>query len=155
MKNVIVPIKTDLTTKKRAQAVARELGFGLSTLLNAYMKQLIKDKVVHFTLVKTFPDTSQAEILTLPEIKKKILPTLRSHKIKRASLFGSYARGEAKPDSDVDVLAELPNNFSLLNMGGLKVELEEALDKKVDLIEYQGIKPALRDNILNSQIQIL
>lgn len=154
MKDVIIPVKTDLHTKKRAQAVARNLGFGLSTLLNAYLKQLIKDKVVYFGLAKTFPE-KPTPILTLNEIKKKILPILKSHKIKRAAIFGSYARGDARSDSDVDILAEFPKGFSLLNMGGLNIDIEESLGKKVDLIEYRAIRPELKDRILSEKIEIL
>ena len=153
-KTEIVNIKVDSVTKKQAQKVAEELGFGLSTLLNAYMKQLIKDKAVHFTAEKQTVAV-QARILTLEEIKKKVLPVLRERKIKRASIFGSYARGDARSTSDVDILAEFPPHFSLFDMSGLKIELEEALGKKVDLIEYDRIKPVLKENILSDQIPIL
>lgn len=154
MKSKLIHIKTDTATKDQAQKIAQELGFGLSTLLNAYMKQLIKDRAVHFAVDKQAAPV-QERVLTLDEIKKKILPVLRGRKVKRASIFGSYARGEARPSSDVDILAEFPPSFSLFDMSGLKIELEEALGKKVDLIEYDRIKPALKDNILSDQIVIL
>lgn len=130
------------------------MGFGLSTLLNAYMKQMIKDKAVHFTADKQIAAVKE-RILTVSEIKNKILPVLRSRKVKRAAIFGSYARGEARPSSDVDILADFPPSFSLFDVSGLKIELEEALGKKVDLVEYERIKPALKESILSHQITIL
>lgn len=155
MKDLVVNIKTDARTKKKAQDLARAMGFGLSTLLNAYLKQFIKDKTVHFTAERRALPVIPERVLTLPEIKKRILPVLRAHKIKRASIFGSYVTGEARPDSDVDVLVELPKGLSLYDVIGIKQELEENLRKNVDLVEYEHIREELRDRILSEQIQIL
>ena len=154
MKSKLIHIKTDTATKNQAQKVAQDLGFALSTLINAYLKQLIKNRVVHFTVDKQVV-TVQDRILTLSEIKRKTLPVLRARKVKRASIFGSYARGEARPDSDVDILVELPKGLSLWDVIGIKRELAEALHKDVDLIEYGHIRPELKDRILSEQTQIL
>lgn len=156
MKSQIINIKTDPPTKKQAQELARELGFGLSTLLNAYLKQFIKDKAVYFSLEKpTLPTAPAGKILSLSEIKRRISPILRARHVRRAAIFGSFARGEARPDSDVDILVELPRSVSLLDLVRLKLDLEGKLEKKVDLIEYTGIKPTLKDKILAEQIQII
>lgn len=157
MKSQVINIKIDPPTKKRAQELAREMGFGLSTLLNAYLKQFIKYKTVYFSLERQILPAApaQGKVLTFPEIKKKILPILRAHKVKRAAIFGSYARGEARPDSDVDMLVELPKGLSLFDVIHIKHELEDRLHKKVDLVEYGGLKPALKENILSEQIPIL
>ncbi len=88
-------------------------------------------------------------------IKEKIRPILRQHGIKRAGLFGSYARGEMKADSDVDILVELEENISLLDFIGIKLELEDVLGKKVDLVEYNTIKPLLRERILSEEVAII
>ncbi len=70
-------------------------------------------------------------------------------------LFGSYVRGEMKEDSDIDILVEIEKNISLLDFVGLKQEIEEALRKKVDLVEYGTIKPLLKERILSEQVRIL
>ena len=90
------------------------------------------------------------------ELKKKINPILIKNDVKRAAIFGSYARGEAKKNSDVDILIEYKNDDkSLLDFVGLKLELEEKLNKKVDLLTYDSIYHRLRENILSSQKIIL
>ena len=92
---------------------------------------------------------------SIKEIREIILPVLKRHKAKRAGLFGSIARGELSKDSDIDILVEIDDDISLLDFVGIKLELEEALGHKVDLVEYSTIKPRIRDRILNEQIQII
>jgi len=91
----------------------------------------------------------------IEEIKKKILPILEDYRVKKIGLFGSYARGDMKEDSDIDILIEIEKDISLLDFVGLKQEIEEALGKKVDLVEYDTIKPLLRERILSEQVVIL
>jgi predicted nucleotidyltransferase len=91
----------------------------------------------------------------LENIKKRILPILKEHGVTKAGLFGSCVRGEMKKGSDVDILVKMPDNISLLGFVGVKLELEEALGRKVDLVEYDTIKPLLKDSILNEQVEIL
>ncbi|MCK5026324.1 MAG: nucleotidyltransferase family protein [Nanoarchaeota archaeon] len=88
-------------------------------------------------------------------IKQKINPILKRYKVKRAGLFGSCVRGEMKKGSDIDILIELDKNLSLLDFVGIKIEIEEVLDKKVDLVEYSTIKSLLRQNILKEEVSIL
>ena len=88
-------------------------------------------------------------------IKQKINPILKRHKVKRAGLFGSCARGEMKKGSDIDILIELDKNVSLLDFVGIKIEIEEVLNKKVDLVEYSTIKSLLKQNILKEEVSIL
>ena len=64
-------------------------------------------------------------------------------------------RGEAKEESDIDILVEIEDRMSLLEFAGLKIELEEALGKKVDLGEYSVIKPIIREQILKEEMSIL
>lgn len=58
-------------------------------------------------------------------------------------------------ESDIDILVEIDKDISLLDFVGLKLEIEETLGKKVDLVEYSTIKPPLRDNILKEEVAIL
>lgn len=88
-------------------------------------------------------------------IQRKITSTLKRHGVKRAAIFGSFVRGEAKQGSDIDILIEFKEDKSLLDLIGLKIELEEILRKKVDLVEYSTIHPLLKDRILREQMPIL
>jgi hypothetical protein len=91
----------------------------------------------------------------IDEIKSKVIPILKQYDVKKAAIFGSVARGEADANSDIDILVEIENDMSLLDFVGLKIEIEEALGKKVDLVEYSTIKPLIKERILREQVVIL
>ena len=92
--------------------------------------------------------------LEIEEIKEKAVPILKKHQVVRAGLFGSAAKGNATDESDIDILVELGQEISLLEFVGIKLELEDLLGRKVDLVEYQAIKPLLREKILAEEIAI-
>ncbi len=84
------------------------------------------------------------------------MPILRRHAVKHATIFGSFARGQAKANSDVDFLIEYKSdNKSLFDLVDLKSELEEKLGRKVDVITYSSIYWRLREQILAEQVVIL
>jgi len=90
------------------------------------------------------------------EIKDKIIPILKEHRVTRAGIFGSYARGEHNKKSDVDILVEIDDdNMGLLGFIRLKALIEKAIKKKIDLVEYETIRKELKDSILNDEIQII
>ena|SRR3989338_3796251 len=77
------------------------------------------------------------------EIKKKAVPVLKRNGVVKAGIFGSYAKGKAKKTSDVDILIKFKGDKSLLDLVGLKIELEDKLGKKVDILTYSSIHPLL------------
>lgn len=91
----------------------------------------------------------------LEEIKQKAIPVLKKAGVIRSSLFGSFVRGEQNENSDIDILVEMPDGKSLFDFVDLQLKLEDVLGRKVDLGEYETIKPRLKNYISNSQIQIL
>lgn len=93
--------------------------------------------------------------MEIKDIKSKITPTLKRFGVKKAALFGSSVRGEMKESSDIDILVDIDKDISLLEFVGLKIELEDILGKKVDLVEYNTIKPRLKDRILKEQVVIV
>ena len=91
----------------------------------------------------------------IDEIKKMLIKVLREHGVKKAALFGSIVRGEATERSDIDLLVEFEGRKSLLDLAGLKLELQELLRKKVDVITYKSLHPLLKEKILSEQEVIL
>ena len=85
----------------------------------------------------------------------KIRTILKKNKIKKAGIFGSYARGEQRKNSDIDILIQRPKKMSLFDLTGLEIILEEKLKKKVDLITYNGINHLLKERILNQEVKII
>ncbi|MGC1377016.1 MAG: nucleotidyltransferase family protein [Anaerolineales bacterium] len=63
-------------------------------------------------------------------------------------IFGSVARGEARPDSDIDFLVNLEENRSLLDLARLLRELQTLLDCKVDVMTEAGLRPRIRPQVL-------
>ncbi|HBQ51042.1 TPA: hypothetical protein DD690_03605 [Candidatus Daviesbacteria bacterium] len=91
----------------------------------------------------------------LADIKMRVLPILKEAGVTHSSLFGSVVRGEARQNSDIDMLVDVPRGTGLFEFVGLKHKLEEALKKKVDLVTFDALHPRLRARILQEQQPIL
>lgn len=85
----------------------------------------------------------------------KIIPILKKYGVSRASLFGSIVRGDTHKNSDVDILIELPKTLQGFDYFGVKMDLQEELEKKlkkkVDIVEFDSIKESLKKYILPEQ----
>lgn len=95
---------------------------------------------------------------TLPsigEIQEQVCPILERYGVRRAGVFGSVARGKPHNHSDIDLLVDIAESIGLLEFVGLKQELEAKLGRKVDLVEYQTIKPRIKERILAEEVRIL
>jgi hypothetical protein len=93
----------------------------------------------------------------IKKLREKILPVLKKYNVERAGIFGSAARGDESSGSDIDIVVKLPedNKLSLLDFAGIKVELEEATGRNVDIVQYKLVKPALKDIIREEEVIIL
>ena len=80
--------------------------------------------------------------------REEILRVAAQHGANNVRVFGSIARGEAKSNSDVDLLVAMEDGRSLLDLVALWQDLEELLGCKVDVISEGGISPYLRERIL-------
>jgi uncharacterized protein len=67
--------------------------------------------------------------------------------VRNLRVFGSVARGEDRPDSDVDLLADLPPGLGLFGLGRVQEELEAILGTRVDLVPAQDLKPGVRAHV--------
>lgn len=84
-----------------------------------------------------------------------MLPKIRhDFGVRRLAVFGSTARGEDRADSDVDILVEFENDPTFRSFMGLKVFLEDALGRKVDLVTSDALKPRLRDVITREAVDV-
>ena len=88
---------------------------------NSYIKNLILKDI-------------KSNILTIKQIKERIKPVIEKYQIKDVYLFGSYSRGEATENSDIDIYCDKGNLRTLYDEVSLIDELEETLGKKVDLV---------------------
>ena len=91
---------------------------------------------------------------SLDKIIPKIRKILKKNKIKKAGIFGSYAIGEQKKESDIDILVEPPKGIGF-GFVRIQFELENKLKKKVDLVSYNGLSPYLKNKILKQEVKII
>ncbi len=98
--------------------------------------------------------TNKRKTKELEKLIPKIKAVLKKNNVKKAGIFGSYAIGEQKKNSDIDILIEPPKG---LGWGIVTIadELEDKLKKKVDLLTYKGINHLLRRRILAEEKRIL
>lgn len=90
----------------------------------------------------------------IAEIKEISAPILKRRAVRRAGVFGSRARGDARA-RDLDLLVDIPRPYGLFSFLSLKQELEDALGMEVDLVSYSSLKSRLRDRILRDAVEIL
>lgn len=84
-------------------------------------------------------------------LRQKTHRIFTSYGVVKASVFGSYARGEQTNDSDIDILVKLGKELSLFDYIGLKQDLEDSLCLKVDLVQYDRVKPSLQSAIFQDE----
>jgi len=84
----------------------------------------------------------------LEETKKEIREIAAKRGAHNVRVFGSVARGEAKPDSDVDFLVNMEPGRTLFDMGGLLMDLRDLLGLQVDVVTEHGLKARIRDRVL-------
>jgi uncharacterized protein len=86
--------------------------------------------------------------------RESILQIARQHGAINVRVFGSVSRGEAKPDSDVDFLVDLEEGRSLLDLGGLLMDLQTFLGRPVDVVTEKGLRPRIRERVLREAIPL-
>jgi predicted nucleotidyltransferase len=86
--------------------------------------------------------------------RDEILRVCAKYGARNVRVFGSVARGEADEQSDIDLLVEFEPNRSLLDHAGLWVELQELLGVKVDVVSERGLKPRIRQRVLQEAIPL-
>lgn len=84
-------------------------------------------------------------------LRDAVLPILKPYGLKRLAVFGSYARDDDTPDSDIDLLVEFEDpprqHLGVFQWVGLEIEMEGRLGRKVDLVDAEAVKPRLRPYI--------
>ena len=91
----------------------------------------------------------------IKELKEKIVPLLKQYGVRKAGVFGSVARGEAKKGSDIDILVKLKPGTSLLDVIRLEGEIEKRVKRKAELVTYNSVHPLLRERILREEVRVL
>lgn len=99
----------------------------------------MKDDIYTIEDIKTIIDSKRSELAEVYSVSKIFV-------------FGSYAKGEQTPESDIDLLIETYKPIDLLKHANLISYFENLLGKKVDLGTIKGLKPTIKQSILNEAI---
>ena len=88
----------------------------------------------------------------ISQIRQAVTPIAQKYGLKRMYLFGSYAKGTATPESDIDLLIEKGMPLSLLKMSGLRQDAIEALGLDVDIVSLSGIDEAFWNEVRGTEV---
>ncbi|MHB8361591.1 MAG: nucleotidyltransferase family protein [Thermoplasmataceae archaeon] len=94
-------------------------------------------------------------ILSNEEVIQRITRILNKFKIKKASIFGSRAKGTYNDRSDIDLIVEFPDGCGLMDLISLKEEIENETGIKADILTFSSINIHLKENILKEQVRII
>jgi predicted nucleotidyltransferase len=86
--------------------------------------------------------------------RQEILDLAKKYGASNIRIFGSVARGEARPDSDYDFLIELEPGRSAFEIGGLLMDLQDLLGAKVDIVTDKGLNKHIREKVLKEAIAV-
>mgnify|MGYP001609880589 FL=1 len=93
-------------------------------------------------------------IEVLKDKRAEILRLAAQYGVERMRIFGSLARGQATPDSDIDFLVAFRRGKTLLDLIGFKQDLEELLGRKVDVVSEGGVSPFMRNRIFGEAVPL-
>ena len=144
---MVTTIQVDESTKEKLE----KLKIHKRQPFNEVILELIKAK-------ENSQNTGEKQkkmVNSLEEVKKLAIPILKAHKIKKAAVFGSFARGDFDNKSDVDILIEPPEDFSLFDLAGLHLNLEDMLGRKVDVMISDSINPLIKDKVMKEKKDII
>lgn len=105
--------------------------------------------------LKFAPDLGEAHPQLLLEAAAPVLKVLAAERgYSQLAVFGSIARKQARPDSDIDLLVKGPDGASSFDFVDFKMLLEQVLGREIDLIGYGGLKPRLDDDIRREAVPL-
>ena len=142
---MVTTIQVDESTKEKLEK------------LKIHKRQPFNEVILELINVKENNQNTEEKrkkiVNSLEEVKKLAIPILKEHGIRKAAVFGLFARGDFDDKSDVDFLIEpSKGKFSLLDLAGVKIDLEEILGRKVDLVLYKSIYEPIKDRTLKEQV---
>ena len=143
---MVTTIQVDESTKEALE----RLKIHKRQPFNEVLLELIKSKKGN----QTVEERQKQMVNSLEEVKKLAIPVLKRYGIKKAAVFGSFARGDAKENSDIDLLVKYKEGTSLFDVVRLQNDLETVLGRKVDLVSYDFIDKYIKERVLKESISL-
>lgn len=152
----VLSVRVDAGVKDSFADLCEELGMTASVAVNMFMRQMLREQALPFVPSVASSEKVEREgtparaVLSRSEIISAVDLVVREKpEIERVALFGSYARGEATTQSDVDLRVEFAKGavLGLLAMSGIAGKLETVLGKRVDIVTAEKLDDDLADSI--------
>lgn len=140
MAQSILSVRMDSETKKQFAAFCNEIGMSVSTAITLFAKQTLREGRIPFTIGLSDSQSTQGaiprSILAVSTIKDIVAEEARRHVgISAVVLFGSYARGEASPESDIDLrIVYDDDGLTLLDLAAFSEAVRERTGKNIDIV---------------------
>ena len=142
MAQSVLSIRMDTATKEAFARFCDQAGMSVSTAVNVFAKQTIRNQKMPFT-ISLVPDLpARPAVLDRRTISQSVQEAASAFPaITSVVLFGSYARGEANPESDIDLRITYDDTarFSIMNLASFSARIEQATGKSVDIISKRTI----------------
>jgi len=120
-----------------------------------YTEIAVEAPVLHeLNLLPQWEDVIMGIEEILKSKRHQILELARTYGASNVRVFGSVARGQADASSDVDFVVELDKGRSLLDLGGLLMDLQDLLGRPVDIVTDRGLRPRIRDRVLREAVPL-
>lgn len=151
--NIIIRIEKD--KKELFQKIVENEGLTISKVLSAFIEDTCTNGKISENIANNLK--IKKAIINIPLIKKtvkEVIDSMNKEVIQKVYLFGSYARGEATSKSDIDLRVLGMSGLSLFDIGYIAAEIEERLNKKVDIISGNNIEPVVYETIQKDEICI-
>lgn len=155
--NIIIRINSDL--KDEAIKICKDNNISLSSLISAYLEDTVRRNRIPINIIGriNYRRKQERNVLDIVFIKKcldEIIQKNGKGDIKKVYLFGSYSRGKARNDSDVDLRIEAGDKLSLIDLSIIQDELKEKLGKNVDVVSQDPDKldPVFYEQIKKEEI---
>ena len=154
--NIIIRTSNELKTE--FNDIVYDKGYTISQVLNAFILEVVEKNKIPSNIINRLKPIKKKNTISIPFIKKCLEEILNNsnviNEVKKAYLFGSYARGEETPLSDVDIRLEVRDNFTLFDLNSIAFQLEEKTGKKVDLLTSGNLDEIFYDEIKKEEICI-
>ena len=157
MAQSVLSVRMDEKTKREFAGFCEEAGMSVSTAINLFARQTVRYRKMPF-VISLCEDEERAKCVVGQDvIRSAVDAAARSFPaIKQVVLFGSYARGEARTDSDIDlrILCDEDRRFSIMNLAAFGNRIQQATGKSVDIvskrvIDYDELREAIkRDGVV-------
>jgi putative addiction module CopG family antidote len=137
-------------TPELEQYIRRKVDSGLYSNASEVVREALRLLVGRESIGGSQSRRQSPQIDTIHSELKALEKPLRERGLAALALFGSIARGTARPDSDIDVLIDVAPNvrFSLVDLVSVKDFLEDRLGRTVDVVTREGLDPAIRDRVI-------